>query len=133
MEVNPMGRPTEKDLTKRELEVLQVFWDVAEMTAIEARDRLAEAGVDLAYVTVANLVRILVDKGYLRATNGERPFRYAAVRSREDVSGSFVGELIDRVFGGSRENMLLHLLGGGQRRLTAAERKLLKSILEEQP
>jgi BlaI family penicillinase repressor len=127
-----MGRSTENELTKRELEVLQVFWDREEITAIEARDQLARAGTDLAYVTVANLVRILVDKKYLRATNGERPFSYAAIRSREEVSRGFVGDLIDRVFGGSRESMLLHLLGGN-RRLTAAERKLLKSILEEQP
>jgi BlaI family penicillinase repressor len=132
MEVKPMSRPTEKELTKRELEVLQVFWDGGEMTAIEARHRLEAKGIDLAYVTVANLVRILVEKEYLRATNDERPFSYAAIRSREEVSRSFVGDLIDRVFGGSRENMLLHLLGGN-RRLTAAERKLLRGILEEQP
>ena len=127
-----MSRPAEKDLTKRELEVLQVFWDGGEMTAIDARSQLEAIGTNLAYVTVANLVRILVEKGYLRATNHERPFSYLPIRSREEVSRSFVGDLIDRVFGGSRENMLLHLLGGN-RRLTAAERKLLQSILEEQP
>ena len=127
-----MSRPAEKELTKRELEVLQVFWDGGEMSAIDARSRLESIGTNLAYVTVANLVRILVEKGYLVATNNERPFSYRPIRSREEVSRSFVGDLIDRVFGGSRENMLLHLLGGN-RRLTAAERKLLQSILEEQP
>lgn len=127
-----MSRPAQKDLTERELQLMHVFWDGNEMTAIDARDRLAEKGTDLAYVTVANLVRILIEKGALKATNEDRPFTYAPVRSREEVSRGFVGDLIDRVFGGSREKMLVHLLGGN-RRLTAAERKLLEQILEDQP
>ena len=126
-----MSRPVTKELTERELEVMHVFWDGGDMTAIAARDRLAASGVDRAYVTVANLIRILVDKEFLKATNDERPFIYAPIRSREDVSRSFVGDLVKRVFGGSREKMLLHLLGGN-RRLTATERKLLQQILEDQ-
>jgi len=126
-----MSRPAAKELTERELEVMQVFWEGGEMTAQDARDRLAVAGIDRAYVTVANLVRILVDKAYLKATNDERPFTYVPVRSRDEVSRGFVGDLLQRVFGGSREQMLAHLLGGN-RRLSASERKLLHKILEEQ-
>lgn len=126
-----MSRPAAKELTERELEVMQVFWDHGEMTANEARDRLAINGIDRAYVTIANLVRILLEKGFLKTTNDERPFTYAAVRSKDDVCGSFVGDLIKRVFGGSREKMLAHLLGGN-RKLTSAERKLLQEILKEQ-
>ena len=127
-----MVRPSSKELTERELEVMHVFWDGDPMAAVDARDRLSEHGVDRAYVTVANLVRILVEKGFLRATNDERPFIYTPVRSRDEVSRTFVGDLINRVFGGSREKMLVHLLGG-KGRLTATERKLLEKILEEQP
>lgn len=126
-----MSRPATKELTERELEVMHVFWDGPSMTAQEARDRLEKKGIDRAYVTVANLVRILFEKGFLRTTNDERPFIYTPVRSREDVSQSFIGDLIARVFGGSREKMLAHLLGGNGR-LTAAERKLLQRILEDQ-
>ena len=127
-----MGRPTEKELTKRELEVMQVFWSDGAITAAAARDRLAAAGLDRAYVTVANLVRILVEKGFLVATNRERPFRYQPIRSSEEVTTSLVGDLINRVFGGSREQMLAHLLGS-QRTLSDSERKLLEQVLEEQP
>jgi predicted transcriptional regulator len=82
-------------------------------------------------VTVANLTRILVEKGFLEATNDQRPFRYQPVRSFEDVSRSLVGELIERVFRGSREQLLVNLLGR-QKRLTAKERELLKQVLKEQ-
>jgi BlaI family transcriptional regulator, penicillinase repressor len=124
-----MARPSTKDLTERELEVMHVFWEGGEMTAAAARDRLAEAGLDRAYTTIATLVRILSEKGFLRPMNSERPFRYQASQSYEDVSGRLLGDVIERVFRGSREQLLLRLIE--QRRLTAMERTLLREILGE--
>ena len=126
-----MGRPPQKELTQRELEVMHVFWQRGAMTASEVRAELAQVGVDRAYVTVANLVRILVDKGFLESTNKERPFRYRAVRSFDDVSRSLVCDLVKRLFQGSREQLLVSLLGDGDR-LSQQERELLQQILAEQ-
>jgi BlaI family penicillinase repressor len=114
-----MARPAAKDLTERELEVMHVFWRHGELTAAAARDRLAATGPDLTYPTVANLIRILHEKGFLEPTNGERPFRYRPARSYE----------VRRVFGGSREELLVRLVT--QRKLTAREREVLESILRE--
>jgi predicted transcriptional regulator len=125
-----MARPPAKDLTDRELEVMHAFWKHGELTAVEARDKLAAAGLDRAYPTVANLVRALTDKGFLRQTNAERPFRYVPVRSYEDVSGRLLGDVLRRVFGGSREQLLVRLVG--QRKLTARERAVLEDLLKEQ-
>jgi BlaI family penicillinase repressor len=124
-----MARPPAKDLTDRELEVMHVFWEHGESTAAEARDRLAAGGLDRAYPTVANLVRTLADKGFLRQTNAERPFLYVPVRSYEDVSGRLLGDVLRRVFSGSREQLLVRLLG--ERKLTARERAVLEDILKE--
>jgi predicted transcriptional regulator len=125
-----MARPAAKDLTDRELEVMHVFWRHGELTAASARDRLAVAGPDLTYPTVANLVRALHDKGFLETTNAERPFRYRPARTYEDVSGRLLGEVVRRVFGGSREELLVRLVG--QRKLTDRERSVLEAILKEQ-
>jgi predicted transcriptional regulator len=124
-----MARPAAKDLTERELEVMHVFWRHGEQTAAEARHRLAAAGPDLTYPTVANLVRGLHEKGCLAPTNRERPFRYRPARSYEEVSGRLLGEVVRRVFGGSREDLLVRLVG--QRKLTARERGVLEAILKE--
>jgi len=124
-----MGRPPARELTERELEVMHVFWTRGESTVAEVRDQLAASGRDLAYTTVATLVRIVTEKGFLQQTNSERPFQYRPVRSFEDVSGSLLGDLVERVFRGSREQLLLRLLG--ERRLTAKERSMLESILRE--
>jgi BlaI family transcriptional regulator, penicillinase repressor len=124
-----MARPAARDLTERELEVMHVFWAGGEMTAQEARDRLAAAGTDRAYTTVATLVRILHEKGFLRPTNDERPFRYVPDRTYEEVSGRLLGDVLERVFRGSREQLLVRLLE--RRRLTAPERAILEALLEE--
>ncbi|MBN1590624.1 MAG: BlaI/MecI/CopY family transcriptional regulator [Pirellulales bacterium] len=125
-----MARPPAKELTQRELEVMHVFWNDGELTASEVRERLATAGRDLAYTTVATLVRILTDKHFLEQTNTDRPFRYRAVRSFEEVSGSLLGDVVQRVFGGSREQLLVRLLE--ERRLTTKERAVLEAILREE-
>ncbi|MCA9057559.1 MAG: BlaI/MecI/CopY family transcriptional regulator [Planctomycetaceae bacterium] len=124
-----MARPRAKELTERELEIMQVFWDHGEQTAQDVRDRLAADGRDLAYTTVATLVRILLEKQFVTQTNVERPFRYQPARSFEEVSGNLVQDLLSRVFGGSAEKLMVSLLE--RKRLTKKERDALRRILEE--
>ncbi len=125
-----MGRRPARALTERELEVMHVYWSQGEATATEARDRLAQTGLDRSYVTIANLVRALHEKGFLQQTNAERPFVYRPARSFEDVSGRLLGDVVELVFRGSREQLLCRLLE--ERRLTTKERAMLEQILKEQ-
>ncbi|QDT42988.1 Penicillinase repressor [Gimesia alba] len=130
-----MARPRAKELTERELEVMHVFWDETqaesgiELTVSDVRDSLQKSGRELAYTTVATLVRILVEKDFLKQTNEERPFLYRAVRSFDEVSGNLLGDMIQKVFGGSREKLLLRLMD--ERKLTRKELKALEDILRE--
>ena len=124
-----MARPPAKELTERELEIMHIYWTRGLSTMAEIRDELAAAGRNLAYTTVATLVHILMEKGFLEQTNNERPFYYRPVRSYEDVSRSILGDLVERVFLGSREQLLLRLLE--ERKLSAKERTMLEDILRE--
>ena len=125
-----MARPKQKELTERELEVMHVFWEHASgLSASDVRDRLEDAGLRRAYPTVANLVRGLCDKGLLSQTNDERPFTFVAAKSHDDIAQSLVSDLVDRVFFGSREKLLVGLLGA--KKLTAKERSTLEKLLKE--
>ena len=124
-----MARPRASELTDRELEVMHVFWRQGESTVADVRDGLSADGRDLAYTTVATLVKILLDKGFLTQTNDQRPFQYQPARTFEDVSGSIVTDLVSRVFGGSREQLLVRLMD--QKKLSKKERTLLEEILRE--
>ncbi|MDG3004958.1 BlaI/MecI/CopY family transcriptional regulator [Paludisphaera sp. Pla2] len=108
---------------------MHVFWSRGEATAAEARDRLEEAGLDRTYATIANLVRGLQEKGFLEQVNAERPFVYRAARTFEDVSGRLLGDLVSRVFRGSRAQLLRRLVD--ERKLTAEEKAVLEKILKE--
>ncbi len=125
-----MARPAAKQLTERELELMHIYWQHQELSAAQARDLLAETGRDLAYTTVATLSRLLCEKGYLDQVTYERPFLYKAAQAFQNVSKRLVGDLVDRVFQGSRTQLLLTLVE--DRKLTSKERAALLSILNEQ-
>jgi predicted transcriptional regulator len=124
-----MARPAAKELTERELEVMHVFWEQGELTAADVREKLSSLGRDLAYTTVATLVRILLEKGFLLQTNDLRPFRFQPARPFEDVSKSMVSDMVERLFGGSREQLLLRMFEGGK--MTRKERQALENILKD--
>ncbi|MEM8670391.1 MAG: BlaI/MecI/CopY family transcriptional regulator [Planctomycetota bacterium] len=125
-----MVRPKARELTERELEVMRAFWDHGEGTAEDARKRLQQDGTKLAYVTVANVVRQLEEKGFLKQETQQRPFIYAAKKSFDDVSSRLVGNLLQKLFDGSRERMLVQMLG--RKKLTPSEREFLRELLEKQ-
>ena len=125
-----MAGPKANELTERELEIMQVFWDDGELTASLVRDRLAENGRELAYTTVATLVKILVDKKFIKQTNEKRPFTYQPLRTFDEVSGNLLTDMVKCVFGGSREQLLVRLMDN--RKLNKQERALLEEILKEQ-
>ena len=125
-----MARPRAPELTERELEIMQVFWEQGEQTAAAVRDRLAEHGRDLAYTTIATLIRILTEKAFVEQTNLEWPFVYRPIRTFEEVSGNLLNDIVRRVFGGSREQLLVSLFG--QQRLTKKEKESLRQLLKDQ-
>jgi len=65
----------------------------------------------------------------LTSHNDQPPFRYLPTRSFDDVSKNLVGDLVRRVFHGSREQLLVHLLQ--TKKLTKKEKSALRSLLEE--
>lgn len=122
-----MARPPAKELTERELEIMQVFWKRGPLAVADVQADLKQAGLDRAYTTVATLVRILADKGFLEQVNQERPFIYRPARTYEEVSGKLLSDLVERVFQGSREQLLVRLMG--QKKLSAKERAALEQVL----
>src|SRR5262245_14975303 len=108
---------------------MHVFWRLGQATAMEARNALQQQGRDLTYTTVATLVRILVDKGFLTPINDERPFSYRPTRPFTEVSRCLVDDLVERVFQGSRAQLLLCLFDNTH--LRPAERAKLEAILAE--
>ena len=124
-----MARPKAKELTDSELEIMHVFWDLGETSAPQVRDELESRGRELAYTTVATLIKILVEKGFLKQTGNERPFTFQAVRSFDEVSRNMLGDVLDKVFGGSREQLLVSLLSN--KKLSRKEKQAIEDIIRK--
>ena len=109
---------------------MQVFWRNDEATAEAIRKQLNdERDEQLAYTTVANVIRGLLDKNFLELTFRERPYRYRYARTFEDVSNRLVGNFLQKLFEGSREAMLVNILK--QKKLSQSERELLQEVLQD--
>lgn len=116
-------------LTERELSIMHVFWEMGESTIADVHERLNERGDDLAYTSVATMVRILEEKDALEKTKSKRPFLYRALYEFKDVSKTIVDDLVERVFGGSRRKLLVQL--AEDEKLSKKEMAAIKKLLEE--
>jgi BlaI family penicillinase repressor len=106
-----MGENEAQALTKLELQVMQVIWRQGESNVAEVQEGLEQR---LAYTTVQTMLNILERKGKLQRTLRGRAYVYAATVSEEKASGFAVRDLIDRMFGGSSEELVMSLLKSRQ-------------------
>lgn len=95
------------NFTDRELDLMTVLWEHGPSTAAEVREKLAD---DLAYNTVLTMLRILEEKGYAGRIEEGRAHRYHALIEREAAGKSAVSRLVNKLFGGSPELLLTHLV-----------------------
>jgi len=97
---------------------MKVVWDLGKATVRDVYEVLLERR-RVAYTTVMTMMKILETKGYLKKREGERAHVYQATRPKQQVIHGMVREFVNRVFNGSAEPLLMHLVR--DEGLTAAE------------
>jgi BlaI family transcriptional regulator, penicillinase repressor len=108
----------------RELEVMGVLWATGSATVAEMRDQLP---VDLAYTTVLTILRNLEEKGFVSHESEGRAHRYFPQLARKDARTTLVGRLVEQLFHGSAEQLLVHLVH--DRKLSAADLARIRRLL----
>jgi predicted transcriptional regulator len=104
-----LARRKTPNLTEGELRLMDVLWKKGQATVGDVAEALP-ADPPLAYTTVLTTLRILETKGYLRHTKKGRAFVYEPVVAREEASRKALRHLVNRFFGGSREQLVINLL-----------------------
>lgn len=102
-------RPKSPTLTDQELEIMKVVWDSDAVTVRDVYEALLEKR-RVAYTTVMTMMNILEQKGHLEKTQEERAYVYRSTKPRNQVIRGMVREFVNRVFNGSAEPLLLHLV-----------------------
>jgi predicted transcriptional regulator len=111
-------------LGDRELDVMGVLWELGSGTVTQVRERLP---AELAYTTVLTILRNLEAKGFLSHKTEGKAHRYFPQVARQDARHSALTRLIDKLFHGSPEQLLAHMVE--ERALTADDlRRLRKQI-----
>lgn len=126
-----MARPSSEYPTELELQILKLLWEQSPRTVREVRDALAENGRDLAHTSVITSMGTMVDKGQLEKLPPSvgKAFRFAPLIKQNDVSKGMLGDLVDRVFDGSTETLMLNLFDIQD--LDEAEIKRLRKLLNQ--
>src|SRR5580704_5713421 len=102
-------RPAKPTLTEQELEIMKVIWQRETSTVREVYETLLKSR-RIAYTTVMTMMNILEQKGYLKKTQKDRAYVYAPSQPQKQVIRSMVREFVNRVFNGSAEPLLVHLV-----------------------
>ena len=98
-----------KRLGNLQLEIMKVLWERQKATVTEVHAAL-EHGEDLAYTTVATMLRKMELKGLVAHENQGRTFVYSPAAVEDEVTRGMTSDLLDRVFEGSLSDMVSHLL-----------------------
>jgi len=96
-------------LTKQELEIMKIVWNRKSATVRDVYEVLLEQR-QIAYTTVMTMMKILEKKKFLKKTQQDRAFVYQPVRPKEQVIRTMVQDFVTRVFDGSAEPLLMHLV-----------------------
>jgi BlaI family transcriptional regulator, penicillinase repressor len=102
-------RPVKPTLTEQELEIMKVIWKLETATVRQVYETLLERR-RIAYTTVMTMMNILEQKGHLKKQQNERAYVYQPTKPQKQVIRSMVREFVNRVFNGSAEPLLVHLV-----------------------
>ncbi len=116
--------------TDAELAILRVLWRRGPSNVREVLDGVNAARPEpLAYTTVLRFLQIMTGKGLVSREDSERSHVYAPAIPAERTKKQMVGDLLERAFGGSVQELVVQALGA--RKVSAAELREIKKLLNE--
>ena len=89
----------QKELTKAELQIMQVLWRKENAFVNEILQDLEEPRP--AYNTVSTVLRVLQNKGFVAYRSFGKNYQYYPLVSKESYTNRFMNRVVDNFFSGS--------------------------------
>lgn len=121
-----MPRAKAEKLTPLELEIMNVLWEEGSANVQIVQQELNRP---LAYTTVQTMLNILHRKGKVKRALKDRAYFYTPMVSRSHVTRQHIGDVIDRLFGGSAESLVMSLVE--TKHLTPKKLARLQQLIED--
>lgn len=123
-----MAREKANGPTEKELAILKVIWAKGPCTVRQVNDQI-NTEQETGYTTTLKLMQIMTDKGLLVRDDSAFKHVYKTAVSAEITEKQIVGDMLDRVFSGSAERMVMRALSAT--RVSAEELKNIRQLLEQ--
>lgn len=88
---------------------MKIVWERQSATVRDVYEVLLEKR-KVAYTTVMTMMQILERKKYLKRTRTDRAWLYKPAQPKGKVIGAMVRDFVNRVFNGSAQPLLVHLV-----------------------
>src|ERR1044072_9464938 len=121
-----MPRRKSEQMTPLELEIMQVLWETGPATVQTVQRELKR---ELAYTTVQTMLTVLHRKNRVKRTLKDKAYSYKPAVSQTKLTGHPVRELLDVMFGGSAEGLVMNLLQ--EKHLTPEKLAELHKLIEQ--
>jgi predicted transcriptional regulator len=92
-----------------ELAILNVLWRQGPATVRQVHEALVSDG-STRYTTTLKQLQVMAQKGLVERDESQKSHVYSAAIDETDIKQHLVSDVIDRVFGGSLQKMVLHAL-----------------------
>jgi predicted transcriptional regulator len=106
---------------------MQVLWEHGPSTVQAVQSKLA--GESLAYTTVQTMLNVLQRKERVKRKLVGKAYEYRPVLSRDRALQEAAGDLLNRMFGGSVDALLMSLMKN--RQIDGAKLAKLKKLIDE--
>jgi predicted transcriptional regulator len=123
-----MPKPKVHRLGELQLRIMKVLWERGEASVAEVHKLLADRS-ELAYTTMATMLRKMETRGLVRHRLAERRFLYRPAVLAEEVTRKMSSHLVERLFAGSLADMMTHLLSTHE--ISRTELEALEKLIAE--
>lgn len=125
-----MARPASRYPTELELQILKILWEQSAATAQQVRSELATAyDRTLARTSVVTTLNVMVDKQIVDRQQQGKAYVFTPRVTEQEICSGMLGDLLQRVFDGSAEALVLNLLDSEQ--ISDAEHEALRRLINE--
>lgn len=114
--------------TERELAILGILWELGSGTVRQVHEAMSEDSAT-GYTTTLKLMQIMTEKGLLERDDSQFKHVFRPAISEEKTQSQLVGDLLDRVFSGSAEKLVLRALSS--KKVSAEELAKIEKMLAE--
>jgi len=114
--------------TPAELEILRVLWERGPSTVRDVHEALS-AKKPIGYTSVLKFMQIMTTKGTVRRNEEQRAHVYEAVQPAEKTKRQLAADVLQRVFGGSASQLMMHALA--DRKTSPEEIEAIRRLLNE--